>query len=166
MIIKEKNKLRAISEEVSVEEGLEIGSKLILELENHSNGIGLAAPQIGINKRVFVIKREKTNIPTIFINPKIIKKEYPYLFKGEGCLSFPEVLMNTIRYKNITAIDDLTKSSYLLKGIDAVCFEHEFDHLNGTLMFDKVEPLKYDLCFCDSGKKYKFCHYKEVNGKK
>lgn len=161
-ILLDKEKLKQKSEKVSVKEGLQIAAKLILELEQNENGIGLSAPQVEIFKRVFVVKENKNSIPIAFINPKIIDKKWPFVNKDEGCLSFPNQYVDTIRYKNITAIDDLNKNSYLLKGLKALVFQHEFDHLEGRLMFDNKVPDKYDLCFCGSDKKYKFCHYKEV----
>lgn len=163
MILTDAAKLRVLSEKVSIEDGLSIGAKLILELEKHKNGIGLAAPQIGINKRVFVIKLEEKSFPIVYINPEIIKKKKPFINKDEGCLSFPEILVDTIRYKEIFAIDDLTKKSYSLEGLASICFQHELQHLDGKLMFDFKVPDKYDLCFCESGKKYKFCHFKEIS---
>lgn len=166
MILKEESKLREVCEKTSLSEGLKIGSVLISELEKNKNGIGLAAPQIGINKRVFVIKKDLKESPRIFINPVILKKENPFLNINEGCLSFPKSFVNTIRYRNIQAIDDLNQEPYELSGLDAICFEHENDHLDGIIMFDKREPKKYDLCFCDSKKKYKFCHYGKLNGEK
>lgn len=166
MILKDESALREVCEEVSIDEGLQIGSLLISELEKSKNGIGLAAPQIGIHKRVFVIKKNERDIPKIFINPKILKKEEPFLNKDEGCLSFPNTFINTIRYRKLQVIDDLTQKSYELNELDAICFEHENDHLDGVIMFDRKEPNTYDLCFCDSGKKYKFCHYGKLDGKK
>ena len=107
------------------------------------NGVGLAAPQIGENLRVFVIDTgtdPKTMNPITFINPKIIKKEGA-INSYEGCLSFPEAYTNVRRYKSvkIKALDikgkpfilEITDGSLLARAI-----QHEFDHLDGILFID------------------------------
>ncbi len=107
------------------------------------NGVGLAAPQIGENLRVFVIDvgtDPKTMNPITFINPKIIKKEGA-INSYEGCLSFPEAYTNVRRYKSvkIKALDikgkpfilEITDGSLLARAI-----QHEFDHLDGILFID------------------------------
>ena len=108
-----------------------------------TNGVGLAAPQIGENLRVFVIDvgtDPKTMNPITFINPKIIKKEGA-INSYEGCLSFPEAYTNVRRYKSvkIKALDikgkpfilEVTDGSLLARAI-----QHEFDHLDGILFID------------------------------
>ena len=108
-----------------------------------TNGVGLAAPQIGENLRVFVIDvgtDPKTMNPITFINPKIIKKEGA-INSYEGCLSFPEAYTNVRRYKSvkIKALDikgkpfilEVTDGSLLGRAI-----QHEFDHLDGILFID------------------------------
>lgn len=108
-----------------------------------TNGVGLAAPQIGENLRVFVIDvgtDPKTMNPITFINPKIIKKEGA-INSYEGCLSFPEAYTNVRRYKSvkIKALDikgkpfilEITDGSLLARAI-----QHEFDHLDGILFID------------------------------
>lgn len=108
-----------------------------------TNGVGLAAPQIGENLRVFVIDvgtDPKTMNPITFINPKIIKKEGA-INSYEGCLSFPEAYTNVRRYKSvkIKALDikgkpfilEVTDGSLLARAI-----QHEFDHLEGILFID------------------------------
>ena len=107
------------------------------------NGVGLAAPQIGENIRVFVIDvstNDEPLNPRIFINPKIIKKSGAYI-SNEGCLSFPEAYTNVKRYANvmIKALD-LNGRSFVLEAKDgtllARAIQHEFDHLNGILFVD------------------------------
>ena len=109
----------------------------------HNNGVGLAAPQIGVNLRVFVIDcstgDEPLN-PLVFINPKIIKKSGAVVSQ-EGCLSFPEAYTNVRRYKNVMvkAIDRNGKP-FVLEAKDgtllARCIQHENDHLDGVLFID------------------------------
>lgn len=107
------------------------------------NGVGLAAPQIGENVRVFVIDVATGNEPLnpiVFINPKIIKKSGA-IESNEGCLSFPEAYTNVRRYKNvmIKAINEHGKS-FVMEAKDgtllARAIQHEYDHLDGILFID------------------------------
>ncbi len=108
-----------------------------------ANGVGLAAPQIGENLRVFVIDvgmDAKTMNPITFINPKILKKEGA-VNSYEGCLSFPEAYTNVRRYSyvKVKALDikgrpfilEVSEGSLLARAI-----QHEFDHLDGVLFID------------------------------
>jgi peptide deformylase len=103
--------------------------------------IGLAAPQIGVAKRVFV-----TNVEGqlhYFINPKITRKEGSITTK-EGCLSFPGVFERIERSAEVSieAIDaDGKEFTCELNGMDAVSAQHEYDHLDGVLYIDKVSIL-------------------------
>lgn len=107
------------------------------------NGVGLAAPQIGENVRVFVIDvstgDEPLN-PIVFINPKIIKKSGACI-SHEGCLSFPEAFTDVRRYANVMvkALDSNGRS-FVMEAKDgtllARCIQHEFDHLDGILFID------------------------------
>ena len=104
MIVTEINKLQTICEEVtSVEEGEEIGAKLLKELTETSNGIGLAAPQIGIQKSVCVINVKE---PIVLVNPKIVETSDETLIFPEGCLSFPNKHVRTTRFVEITVEAD------------------------------------------------------------
>ncbi|MBR1907624.1 peptide deformylase [bacterium] len=115
----------------------------LLETMYAQNGVGLAAPQIGENYRVFVIDvstgDEPLN-PIVFINPKIIKKSGA-VRSHEGCLSFPEAYTDVKRYANvmIKAMDRKGKS-FVLEAKDgcllARAIQHEFDHLDGILFID------------------------------
>lgn len=108
-----------------------------------TNGVGLAAPQIGENLRVFVIDvgtDPKTMNPITFINPKIIKKEGA-INSYEGCLSFPDAYTNVRRYKyvKVKALDIKGRPFILEAGegsLLARCIQHEFDHLDGILFID------------------------------
>jgi len=118
-------------------------------------GIGLAAPQIGIDKNIAIV-RSKTNID--LINPVITSSKYPFMFTNEGCLSFPGRLETTSRFQEIDFISN--NRSFSLKGLDAVVVQHEVDHLNSILFPDRIlKKLKpNEKCFCGSNKKYKKCH--------
>ena len=107
------------------------------------NGVGLAAPQIGENVRVFVIDVSTGNEPLnpmIFINPKIIKKTGACI-SHEGCLSFPEAYTDVKRYENVMVKAlDINGRSFVMEAKDgsllARAIQHEFDHLDGVLFID------------------------------
>lgn len=115
----------------------------LLDTMYAKNGVGLAAPQIGENVRVFVIdvstNKEPLN-PMVFINPKIIKKSGA-IKSNEGCLSFPEAYTDVRRYKNVMvkALNEHGKS-FVLEAKDgtllARAIQHENDHLDGVLFID------------------------------
>jgi peptide deformylase len=117
--------------------------KDLLDTLYSKNGVGLAAPQIGENYRVFVIDTstgdEPLN-PIVFINPKIIKKSGAFI-SNEGCLSFPEVYTDVRRYSDvmIKALDKNGKPFVLEAhnaSLLAKAIQHEFDHLDGVLFID------------------------------
>jgi len=136
---------------VSVEEGLEIATELLSILNERKDGIGLAANQVGIDAAVAVLNVRE---PIILINPEIISKEteIPYY---EGCLSFPKKGCHTKRYETVEVKTDQIEGSVVFSGCDtgeggrgtweegeveedrevrtleAVCVQHEIDHLNG-----------------------------------
>jgi len=144
--------------EVSVEEGLTIATKLFEILNKRKDGIGLAANQVGIDARVAVLNVRE---PLILINPEIISKEVeiPYY---EGCLSFPKKGCHTKRYETIEVKTAQEEGSLIFSGVDrgesgkgswedgevkedkeirileAVCVQHEIDHLNGMRIMDRV----------------------------
>ncbi|MCQ2744407.1 MAG: peptide deformylase [bacterium] len=115
----------------------------LLDTMYKENGVGLAAPQIGENVRVFVIDVSTGNEPLnprVFINPKIIKKSGACI-SHEGCLSFPEAYTDVRRYANVMvkALDSNGRS-FVLEAKDgsllARAIQHEFDHLDGVLFID------------------------------
>ena len=149
MIIKDKIKLQEKCSSVSVKEGEEIGVRLLHELREAKNGIGLAANQIGINKRVCVINVKE---PLVLINPKIVEKSKEQFVFAEGCLSFPNDKIKTIRHQDIVVEADNHKgklsfsanSKDINDAFECVCVQHEIDHLDGITMFDrefKQEPI-------------------------
>ena len=149
MIIKDKTKLQEKCSPVSMKEGEEIGVRLLHELREAENGIGLAANQIGINKRVCVINVKE---PLVLINPKIVEKSKEQFIFPEGCLSFPDSKIKTTRHQDIVVEADnhdgklsfSANSKDINDAFECVCVQHEIDHLNGITMFDrefKQEPL-------------------------
>lgn len=115
----------------------------LLETMYAKNGVGLAAPQIGVNYRVFVIDVSTNNEPLnplVFINPKIIKKSGAIIAQ-EGCISFPEAYTDVKRYKNVMVKAlDVHGKPFVLEAKDgsllARAIQHENDHLDGVLFID------------------------------
>ena len=142
MIIKDKSKLEIPCEIVSVKEGEEIGVRLLHELRESKNGIGLAANQIGINKRVCVINVKE---PIVLINPNVIDTSQEKFKFAEGCLSFPNDKVKTIRHNWIKVHADnhdsplvfSAESNDINDAFECVCVQHEIDHLDGITMFDR-----------------------------
>jgi peptide deformylase len=118
-------------------------------------GIGLAAPQVNVGKRMFVVcfnDLDGMHHEFAFVNPEIIDPgdEQTYLPYGEGCLSVDRVVPGyVVRQKQIelkTVLYDIQGDSYRhvrmkLKGYVAIVFQHELDHLNGVMFFDRVVEL-------------------------
>ena len=119
-------------------------------------GIGLAAIQVGVPKRILVIDLqepeeeggEPVKKPHVFINPEIVRhsdQEVPYT---EGCLSVPDQYAEVDRPENIRARWlDLNGEAHEeeIEGLLAVCLQHEMDHLNGVLFIDHLSRLKRDM---------------------
>ena len=151
--------------EVSVEEGLVIAEELFQILNQRGDGIGLAANQVGIDAQVAVVNVRE---PLVLINPKYISRETEIIY-GEGCLSFPGHAIRTKRYRDVIIKTAQSKSSWYFSGaeensdgksgwdkgnmkqdqerrlLEAICIQHEIDHLNGVTIHDrefKLEPTK------------------------
>lgn len=115
----------------------------MLDTMYSQNGVGLAAPQIGENLRIFVIDVSSVNEPLnpmVFINPKIIKKSGACI-SHEGCLSFPEAYTDVKRYENVMVKAlDTNGRSFVMEAKEgsllARAIQHEFDHLDGVLFID------------------------------
>lgn len=162
LVISDTEKLTQPCDDVELFEGLGFCMLLRDELERCQNGAGLAAPQIGINKKACVISVSDGYL--YLINPKIISYSQPSLFLNEGCLSFPGVRIHTVRYNHVI-IEDTLHGIQELNNFAAIVAQHEIDHLNGILFFERRVPEKYATCFCKSGKKFKFCCYDLIYGK-
>ncbi len=121
----------------------------MLETMYDAPGIGLAAPQIGISKRMLVLDiSENKDNPYIIINPEIIWKSDEVNIYQEGCLSVPEQYADVVRpekiklkYQNIDGKEQIIEADGLL----ATCIQHEMDHLNGVLFIDHLSRLKRNM---------------------
>ena len=131
--------------EVSVEEGLEIATELFNILNERKDGIGLAANQVGIDASVAVLNVRE---PLILINP-VITEQWDEIDYHEGCLSYPNKGISTKRYKNIIIQTAQEESGWYFSGVEtgkddqeqrlleAVCVQHEIDHLMGKTIHDR-----------------------------
>ena len=131
--------------EVTVEEGMEIAAELFNILNERKDGIGLAANQVGIDASVAVLNVRE---PIILINP-VVTEQWDEIDYYEGCLSYPNKGIRTKRYKNIIIQTAQEESGWYFSGVEtgkddegerlleAVCVQHEIDHLNGMTIHDR-----------------------------
>jgi peptide deformylase len=123
----------------------------MVKLMWENNGIGLAANQVGVEARVFTIMTrnlEGVTEPFAVFNPKIIAVSDEQEQGEEGCLSFPGLFFHVNRPYNVVAeFLDRDKNVCIIRfdGIDARCFLHEFEHLEGVCFTSKVSKFKLDL---------------------
>lgn len=139
-------RLRNRAEKVTrVDDHLRKLARDMLETMYSAGGIGLAATQVNVTKRVVAMDvSEQRNQPIIFINPEILDSEGSEEMQ-EGCLSVPEYYAVIQRAEKVQVgyLDlDGTSHKVLLDGLQAVCIQHEIDHLNGKLFIDYLSPLK------------------------
>ena len=178
---------------VSVEEGLQIATELFEILTKRKDGIGLAANQVGIDASVAVVNVRE---PIILINPEVVETwdEIPYY---EGCLSYKGKGIQTKRFRNIIIKTEQEKSNWYFSGapnpsdgkgsweessnkkqdeelrlLEAICVQHEIDHLNGMTIMDRQvvttivnEEKKYgrnEIVMITNGKETKDLKYKKA----
>ena len=151
-ILTEPNKvLRAISKDV--EKVHQTEQKLMddmLETMYNANGIGLAAIQVGVPKRIIVIdlSKDKNKKPMYFVNPIIKNKHTEKSLYEEGCLSVPEQFAEIERPRKceVEYLDyDGKKQLLKAEGLLATCIQHEMDHLEGILFIDYLSKLKKSM---------------------
>lgn len=137
---------------------------LAASAEQGRPGIGLAAPQVGIGKKLAIVRLPGVAID--LINCDRVTKGYDkHLFVGEGCLSFPDRYESTFRYREIFVDgNEGDPKRFTARGLTAIAVQHELDHLRGVLLPDvavkkkaKRKARPNDPCPCQSGRKYKRC---------
>ena len=113
----------------------------------HANGIGLAATQVNVHKQVIVMDlSDERTTPLVLINPSIVEKDGEQVY-DEGCLSVPDYYAPVKRAESIkiTALDQQGEIFELsADGLQAVCIQHEMDHLAGKVFVDYLSRLKQD----------------------
>ena len=123
-------------------------SKDLIDTMYDADGVGLAAPQIGINKRIFVMDCSSENEEKdcrVVINPEIEHASEELGSYKEGCLSIPGITEEISRPKVIKVLYQdvngvLQRDTY--DDLWSICFQHELDHLNGKLFIDHLRPMK------------------------
>ena len=177
---------------VSVDEGLSIAKDLFNILAERKDGIGLAANQVGIDANVAVVNVRE---PLILINP-VITEQWDEIDYYEGCLSFPKRGVHTKRYRNVIIQTEQEESGWYFSGVEgseegkgtweqdskkhdqeqrlleAICVQHEIDHLNGMTIMDrknKPKPIvskksysRNEIVGITNGDTYKEIKYKKA----
>ena len=118
----------------------------MIKIMYQANGIGLAANQVGYNRRMFVmdVSNERDN-PQVFINPEIISYSGLKESFNEGCLSIPDIREDIVRENEILIEyldENFTKKNLRLNGLRARVVQHEYDHIDGILFPERLSPLK------------------------
>jgi len=124
-------------------------SKDMIDLMSNADGIGLSANQVGLDAQIFVMKPHllENKEPFALINPQLESVTVNYEEMPEGCLSHPDLYLKVKRPRGVIAkyLDtDAKECKIELYDIDARCFLHEFDHLQGIEFTDRVSRLKLD----------------------
>lgn len=117
----------------------EFGIELISTMDTHK-GLGLAAPQVGVTKRLFVMHLPKWGVSPIVVCNPTLKIYGPILYLQEGCLSVPEVFEQVARQQSITMRffwPSGKEDELQLDDMDARIAQHEADHLDGIMFFDR-----------------------------
>jgi peptide deformylase len=114
-------------------------------------GIGLAATQVGVAKRLIVMDldwSEGERDLRVVLNPEIVEAEGKVTSEGEACLSVPDYSADVPRSARVRVRGrtlDWEEVEYDVEGLEAICFQHEIDHLDGVLYIDRISKLKRDL---------------------
>jgi len=135
----------------------------MFETMYNANGVGLAAPQVGLSIRLFVIdtkpfaeddeltsaeQEQLRNFRKAFVNPVILKEEGKEWAFNEGCLSIPDVREDVYRHERITIEyqdEAFIKKTEIYDGLIARVIQHEYDHIEGILFTDRISSLKKRL---------------------
>ena len=168
ILILPDKRLRSKSEPVkAVDKSLRALVNDMFETMYAAPGIGLAAIQIGIPRRVVTMdlaKKDEPKQPQVFINPEVTWASDEMATYEEGCLSIPEYYEEVTRPKvvKVKFIDlDLKPQEIEAEGLLATCLQHEIDHTNGVLFIDHISKLKRDMVM----KRFKKAAKKTPGGK-
>jgi peptide deformylase len=152
IIILPDKRLRLVSEPIKASDpALKALVEDMFETMYEAPGIGLAAIQIGVPKRVVVMdlaKKDDPPEPRVFVNPAVVWNSEERSIYEEGCLSIPEFYEEVerpavVRVKYLDASG--TAHEVEANGLLATCLQHEIDHLNGVLFIDHISKLKRDM---------------------
>ncbi len=146
-------RLKRVSKPITeVDDDLRALASDMIDVMYDEPGIGLAAPQVGVSVRLFVIDTEWSQEdaeknPSVILNPEISDREGEIIWE-EGCLSVPDYTADVERSAEITlrGMDlDGNPIEERAEGLRAVCIQHEVDHLDGVLFIDRISRLKRSL---------------------
>jgi peptide deformylase len=137
-------------------EGLQEIIENMWETMYYSDGVGLAAPQVGLSIRIFIIdassgadeEPELENFKKVFINPEIIEIYGDEWTMNEGCLSLPEIREDVLRPDRVRIRyfdENFNEHEEEFKGFAGRVIQHEYDHLDGKLFIDYLSPLRKRL---------------------
>lgn len=117
--------------------------KKMINIMSQRNGVGLAAPQVGLAKRFFIVRLEGSSSVSLFINPKITAYSEESKIDQEGCLSIPNIYAS-VKRSTFIELEYFDKKQKFHKqefeGFSARIIQHEFDHLEGKLFIDYLTP--------------------------
>lgn len=170
VIVEDREALCEVSRKTSAREMEEMGVWVLLKkvLDSRSEGVGLAAIQIGYPLRAALLRLTGDDGITRdvgLINPRVVAQSSQTVRWEEGCLSFPGRFVNVYRPLAVVVEDDI-HGRQRFNGFEAAVVMHELDHMDGFTMFDRqVKTIRRqgpnvgrnDPCPCGSGKKYKKC---------
>lgn len=151
ILILPDKRLRQVSDPVKkIDAGIRKLVEDMFESMYDAPGIGLAAIQIGVPKRVITMdlaKKEEAKNPLVFINPEVVWTSEEKATNEEGCLSIPEYYDDVERAAQVRVkyLDlEGKRQEVVANGLFATCLQHEIDHLNGVLFIDHLSKLKRD----------------------
>ncbi|QJC29990.1 peptide deformylase [Enterobacteriaceae endosymbiont of Plateumaris sericea] len=153
------DELRIIAKPVkTIDNKIKLLINNMIQIMYKKGGIGLAATQLGIHKRIIIIDlSNKKNSPLIFINPKLTIQNKIKISNEEGCLSIPKQKYSIYRYKTIKVkAKNLVNKNFEIEANDLLsyCLQHEIDHLNGILFIDYLSNFKYQRIYQKMEKLY------------
>ncbi|MCA9284248.1 MAG: peptide deformylase [Phycisphaerales bacterium] len=129
----------------AVDESVRAVAARMLELMREAEGVGLAAPQVGLPWRLFVANSGEEGEPDrVYVNPRILEYAGDLVPHEEGCLSLPGIRAQVRRPERITLVaTDLEGETFTLQsdGLLARVWQHEYDHLDGILILDRMSPI-------------------------
>ncbi len=144
----------------SFDASLDTLGKDMLDTMHANNGVGLAANQVGVDKRIFVTQCASDKPAYVFINPVIKNKSSECQSQEEGCLSVPSIYAPVERAKIVTLTWQDTKGQTHEKdfdGLESVCVQHEIEHLDGIVFLQKLPPTRKTMAM------NKYAQYRKKN---
>ena len=135
--------LKKKSEEVSPnDQSLRSLAPQMVETMRKNQGIGLAAPQIGVAKKIIIVTEGEE--AHVFLNPRIVKQSKEKEQDEEGCLSLPGLFVKILRSKQVEVVAETLEGEEIrvtARGLGARIFQHEIDHIEGKLIINRINPL-------------------------